>query len=794
MAAFRVVLSRSSWLPLALCAAAMIAAALIPRMAAAVDSDWKALLDRLPESLGAPAQPGLMAGPEDFDQARRRISAQPMAEWWSEENKVFADKALATDLAVGCAEPERALYTRACAFVWRIDRKPEHLAKALEGLKAMGRGGWSRASKPWLDESEAVVQYVQALDLLQERIRLSEALRGAALKTLLAAGEELYRQSSTLIPANNWRFSVSWALAMLALELPRLGADPREMAGWLRRGMEEMGSLTGGERVVSIPPERVGENPLRRFVGPRPATPDGSAQISPDGVFGEGPTYSRWQWMETVEFALALRRTLGLDLLMTQRMSAWGRWHIQAMLPNGEMPPLGDAYGYTHIDTQMAGSLWLVHDMALGYVRHWYYGHNYSRRPAALEISILYFDPTLTGTPLFGYPPGTIFARSDCTLTKGGMAILRSDWTPTQTEVILQGSSPLWVGRDPAGHRHPDATSILVWAKGEPLVVEGGCPVDYDDPAYASYYNTPRAHNLILIDGQGPYQGYVQLDRTTKAATPTDLRRGGPGPVMRASYASCDIERTVWLVDDSFIVVGDRVRRATSQPQLAVVPLAPPDKRFEAEWLLHSPDPHPRIGDDGAFSWRRGKAALAGAFLEDVALSAAPAKWGDDKTPAEGAAVSARQTGVEASFTALMAVGDSELSVKRVQELPPRLEARCAGRRVLLGAGPSGKVKWMGRTAEVDADLWALSDADDGARSEIDASRLRSLTVDGESWVNSPGGLKDLRAVDSGNALRWRWNLSGSFPPSEIGGPFLRSWEMMQKGPVSRPVGAAGKE
>lgn len=140
----------------------------IAATATAGDSGWKPLLDRLPDSLGAPAQPGLMGGPEDFERARQQILINPMSEWWSEENKIFAAKALATDLAAGCGEPQRSQFTRACAFVWRVEGKLEFRAKALEGVRAMARGGWSGAGKPWLDESEAVVQYAQALDLLRE--------------------------------------------------------------------------------------------------------------------------------------------------------------------------------------------------------------------------------------------------------------------------------------------------------------------------------------------------------------------------------------------------------------------------------------------------------------------------------------------------------------------------------------------------------------------------------------------------------------------------------------------------
>jgi len=79
-----------------------------------------------------------------------------------------------------------------------------------------------------------------------------------------------------------------------------------------------------------------------------------------------------------------------------------------------------------------------------------------------------------------------------------GHYLMRSGWD--HDAVVLH----LDAGRFGAGHQHEDQLSILAYAFGRPLLVEGGV-VMYDRSRWRSYVLLTRAHNTLLIDGMDQF-------------------------------------------------------------------------------------------------------------------------------------------------------------------------------------------------------------------------------------------------------------------------------------------------
>ena len=89
-----------------------------------------------------------------------------------------------------------------------------------------------------------------------------------------------------------------------------------------------------------------------------------------------------------------------------------------------------------------------------------------------------------------------------------GQVVMRSDW---ERDALFLGFE---AGPFGYGHQHEDKLSIVIFAYGEELLVEGGSYA-YDASKWRRYVLSSYAHNVVLVDGQGqvrrglPRQQYV---------------------------------------------------------------------------------------------------------------------------------------------------------------------------------------------------------------------------------------------------------------------------------------------
>lgn len=81
-------------------------------------------------------------------------------------------------------------------------------------------------------------------------------------------------------------------------------------------------------------------------------------------------------------------------------------------------------------------------------------------------------------------------------LPYSGFFVMRSGWEKTDVWALLDAAP---FGR---GHQHEDKLSLLVYAEGKYLLTEGG-NYAYDDSEMRRYVLSSRAHNTVLVDGNG---------------------------------------------------------------------------------------------------------------------------------------------------------------------------------------------------------------------------------------------------------------------------------------------------
>ena len=75
-----------------------------------------------------------------------------------------------------------------------------------------------------------------------------------------------------------------------------------------------------------------------------------------------------------------------------------------------------------------------------------------------------------------------------------GFAVMRQDWTRESPYLVIN------YGEYGGGHSHPDILSFELFAYGQPLAVDAGLGVSYDDPLHRPWYKTSIAHNMLVID------------------------------------------------------------------------------------------------------------------------------------------------------------------------------------------------------------------------------------------------------------------------------------------------------
>ncbi len=155
----------------------------------------------------------------------------------------------------------------------------------------------------------------------------------------------------------------------------------------------------------------------------------------------------------------------------------------------------------------------------------------------------------------------------------GGLAVMRSSWKSDATVVALDAT-----GHN-SGHWHPGKPNLLLHAGSEQLACEHMFG-SYDDPSFCSYFHTARAHNTILIDGEGEntprtpwtyrYQTEPRLTHFKNseaydvAIAETDGFKRFPSPVS--------FERTVVFLKPHLIWVHDALETSG---------------KHRYEWLLH---------------------------------------------------------------------------------------------------------------------------------------------------------------------------------------------------------------
>ena len=314
---------------------------------------------------------------------------------------------------------------------------------------------------------------------------------------------------------------------------------------------------------------------------------------APDGAYEEGPNYSRRSAIPFIRLAYLYLRLSGVDLLNHPALRKWHRWQVEVKQPDGRTMPYDDSRGgfegYPH--ALLANPLFK--DATLQRWAH-------ERAPVvwslwAAEAMLLFDDRVKAQPPRF---------RCSRVLPDSGTAVFRSGWDKDATMGLLLARPLRPFGADQmnTAHRHDDPLHFLIHSHGQLLAVDPGYGPSYLADSRYSWYLTPEAHSMILVDGRGParstaFEGDCRRANTSQSdgrVTEICRTRDVFGAQAETSYCGVDFRRSMFFVRKRYFVIVDEVESP---------------RTHEYAWLLHGGSDDFDYKADGGV-WRVGKARL----------------------------------------------------------------------------------------------------------------------------------------------------------------------------------------
>jgi len=404
------------------------------------------------------------------------------------------------------------------------------------------------------------------------------------------------------------------------------------------------------------------------------------------------------------------------------------------------------AFGDDGRRTAFSGDVTLFLARATGDGRYRWYFDQYSARPSGF-YQMLFYDPEKLPPPL---PP------RDLPLSRAlhgiGWASLRSSWEDNAAFLAVKCG-------DTWNHAHADAASFIVYAGGEPLLIDPGT-CSYTRPEYRRYYTESVAHNVVLLDGKGqpgsdgqrgvkfPGKMYSFLDSPDARYVLADAT--GPFAHLYKRF----LRHFLWL-DDLILVVDDLLAHQAG--------------RFE--WLFHG-ETTPRFAN-GKMTVEAGNARLEMDVLFPKNVEPEERKGLAPRRPDQALnylALRQREATADAKFLAVIRAG---------RELPPCSVAPRDGRE-WIGAqlkGPKGQwdvycnLRADGRRMHVNSNLRMESWETDAFLLGVRTGDARRTFLVGGSYLRTAGGEVVFDCLSKCNALLSQGEKADQIAEALVQGP-----------------------
>jgi hypothetical protein len=291
-------------------------------------------------------------------------------------------------------------------------------------------------------------------------------------------------------------------------------------------------------------------------------------QTTEDGGYAEGPNYLNYCLGEGLSLLWAYHRFVDgeesylrhfydtrevqeevyewiPDPLVEPLLTKLFLWPLKIMMPGGRAPNIDDA----SLSAVSSGYLAVLFNEPV-FLWHWELPHVGRASGSGIDLAADIF--ALLDEEMEGSEPDF---SGDLLLEEAGNCVLRSGFGEEDTYALMLGEHGK-IRKHGQGHEHPDASQILIHARGEYLLMDSGY-ISWEEKDAVSH---PENHNLILVDGEGPPDSeYTGIGSDTYLSNFHVDDVGYKGCRSETSYAGTSFKRDLLVTPHDVVVVLDRV-------------------------------------------------------------------------------------------------------------------------------------------------------------------------------------------------------------------------------------------
>ena len=318
------------------------------------------------------------------------------------------------------------------------------------------------------------------------------------LKTVLGAGRWLYElQQWEGYRPGNWQVHGSYMLAQLALVFPEF----KESQEWL-----------------AIALQRMTEHLRQDFF-----EDGGHSERAPRNY-----TLATYLAFRNLYYLLtAYRAGDELAAEIRHRMGNTIDWWIAMLAPTGEIPAINDSHRGTF-------PVFILQDGAEFFQKPYVYGVMKNLFESGSK------DPTLS-LPSF----------TSRHMPASGFTVMRTDWTPSALYMNMN------YGKFAGFHTHNDMLDFEIYAFGKALAVDAGLGLTYDDSLYVPWYQSSRAHNMVIVNDRN-------IERTETEGSNIVWNSGAMLDYFSGEHdgyknLGVHVQRRIAFVKPSYWVIVDRM-------------------------------------------------------------------------------------------------------------------------------------------------------------------------------------------------------------------------------------------
>jgi hypothetical protein len=206
-----------------------------------------------------------------------------------------------------------------------------------------------------------------------------------------------------------------------------------------------------------------------------------NAAYTPDGSYGEGITYHRFDLETTELVAAAAKRLLGTSidtpLLNPERYMRYAAFSPASLLD----------YGDSHVDLKLANVFAYIAALNQSANTTDFYFRNRDQGTVQILPRVLWESQI---KPVAKVDPGPVSAL----FADRGIAVLRDNWATDSAVLAMRAGKNF-------NHNHADQGSVFYAAHGVLWLSEAGYADYYKDPNYNTFNTQAIGHNTLLVDG-----------------------------------------------------------------------------------------------------------------------------------------------------------------------------------------------------------------------------------------------------------------------------------------------------